>query len=634
MSDHNKAVAKRWVEEIWNGLPVLFIRWFVAVLTTHSIGLGLFLLGSAACSAADRTSDAAASAAAAKVWSGTDPDFITGDVSLDGRYLSDIDWTSGDLQLIDLESGQARGLTGQGYEAGGYAWMSAFSTDGRRIAVAWYLDSANSHELRVINVDGTGSRVVVPAGEGHYYVDPVDWSASDAEILVALQVADRTWRLNLVAVDDGTMRTVKVLGWQTPGGGHDQAYPDADLSPDGRYVAYDYPAGPTEPTRDIFAVAVDGGRETTLVSGPGSDRLLGWLPDGTGILFYSNRSGTPAVWRVRVRDGRPAGAPELVHTGVQGMVPLGFTRGGYVYGTPVETEQVHTAEVDLDGGNVVEAPRPVSDTPWRRSLAADWSPDGSRLAYVLHEPLPDPVETLVIASISGEITRTVPLTPALHTGNGTFRWNTEERLFLFAYEQGRDGIYEVDLRNGSFRRLPTPDAIGRAAIKWFEIGPDSRTLYMIGPPTEAGGENGLLAFDAVKGEHRVIGTARAVRATLAVSPDGKQLAYLARDDASRQLELHVVPTSGTGNARTLHRAPRGRMGPPVTWTPDGSRLVFELQIGDDGPGLWSIGARGGEPVQLLANCCQGNDVRIHRDGRRIAFAAGTDRGEVWILKGY
>ena len=561
-------------------------------------------------------------------------DFLTGDISPDGRYLSDINWGSGDLQLVELRSGQARDLTGQGYDAGGYAWMSAFSTDGRRIAVAWYLDSVNSHELRIINLDGTGSRVIVPAGEDHYYVDPLDWSASDAEILVALQVADRTWRLGLISVDEGAMRTVKTLGWQAPGGGHDQAYPDADLSPDGRYVAYDYPSGPTDPTRDIFAVAVDGVRETTLVSGPGSDRLLGWLPDGGGILFYSDRSGTPSIWRLRVRDGSPAGEPELVHEGVLGLAPLGFTRDGYAYGAPVETQQVHTVEVDPDGGSGAVAPRPVMDPPGRRSMAADWSPDGTRLAYVIHEPLPDPVETLVIASINGEITRTVPLTPALHASNGTFRWSTEERIFFFAYEQGRDGIYEVDLRNGGFRRLTTPVSIGRGAIKWFEVGPDGRTLYMIAPPTKAGQDSGLLAFDAVTGEHRVIGTARAVRATLAVSPDGKQLAYLARDDPSRQLELRIRPASGTGNARTVHRALQGRMGPPVTWTPDGLRIVFELQVGDDAPGLWSIGARGGDPVQILANCCQENDVRIHGAGRRIAFVAGADRGEVWILKGY
>lgn len=594
---------------------------------------GVLLLGLVACTGAGRASDPAAVATTVTVWSGEDPDFLTGDISPDGRYLSDIDWASGDLQVTDLQSGQVRNLTGQGYDAGGYAWMSAFSSDSRRVAVAWYLDSVNSHELRVVNLDGTGSRVVVPAGEGHYYVDPVDWSRSDEEILVAVQVADRTWRLDLVALDNGARRTVKIFGWQTPGGGHDQAYPDADLSPDGRYVAYDYPSGPTGETRDIYSVAVDGGQETTLVSGPGSDRLLGWLPDGTGILFYSDRSGTASVWRLRVEGGRASGEPELVQDGLPGLIPLGFTPAGYAYGASTETEQVHTAELDSDG-RTAQAPRPVSGPPWRKSMAADWSPDGSRLAYITHDPLPNPVENLVIASMDGAITRTLPLTPALHTSNGSFRWTTEHQVFFFAYEKGRDGIYEVDLRSGSFRRLATPASVGRGGIKWFEVGPDGRTLYLIGAPADGGRENALLAFDAVTGQHRVLGRARAIRATLAVSPDGTELAYLMRDDASRQLELRVTPSSGTGNARTLHRRPRGSMVPPVAWTPDGSRLVFALQADGDSSGLWSIPVQGGEPVQLLANCCREHEVRIHREGRRLAFAAGRDRGEVRILKGY
>jgi Tol biopolymer transport system component len=571
-------------------------------------------------------------AAAVRVWSGAGPDFITGDISPDGRLLSDVDWDSGDLHIVDLQSGRARRLTGQGYEAGGYAWTSAFSTDGQRVAAAWYLDGANSHELRVYDLNGTDARVVVPAGTGHYYVDPVDWSPSDTEILVAIQDADRTWQLALVAVTSGAVRVVRRLGWQAPGGGHDQAYPDADLSPDGRYVAYDYPPGPAEPTRDIFAVAVDGGRQTTLVAGPGSDRLLGWLPDGSAILFYSDRSGVPAIWRIPVSDGMPAGEPRLIRNGVRGLVPLGFTRAGYAYGVATESQQLHTAVVDPARGRVVGAPQPVPDPVWRKSLAGDWSPDGSRLAYVRHDPLPDPVETIVIVATGGGAPRTVPLTPALHASNGTFRWSVEDRLFLYAYERGRDGIYEVDLRDGGFRRLSTPVSIGRAAIKWFDVGPDGRMVYVIGPPAQPGGEGELVAFDAMTGEHRVLGTARAVRASLAVSPDGKELALLARDDRSRMVELRVMSTSGTAKPRTLFRASRGRLSPPVAWTPDGSRVVVELAANDTPPGLWWVGAAGGQPTLLLADCCSENDVRIHRDGRRLAFVAGADRGEVWLLK--
>ncbi|HET9295135.1 MAG TPA: hypothetical protein VFO06_12640, partial [Gemmatimonadales bacterium] len=549
-------------------------------------------------------------------------------VSPDGRLLAEINWGSGDLQLIDLETGTGRDLTGQGYDAGGYAWTSAFSTDGRRLAVSWYRDRADSHELRVVTLDGTGSRVLIPAGDEHYYVDPIDWSAADDEILVAVRTPDRTWQLVLVSAADGARRIIRQLGWQTPGGGHDQAYPDADLSPDGRLVAYDYPPDGGGHKRDIFAVPVDGGEATVLVAGPGSDRLLGWLPDGSGILYYSDVGGTPSVWRLRVRAGRPAGRPELVRAGVHGLIPLGFTSRGYAYGVASASGRVHTAIVDPATGAVRDPPRPVDEPVWRRSLAADWSPDGSRLAYVSHDPFPDPVESLVIVSEGGKRELVIPLTPAVHSSNGTLRWVSPDRILLFGYEQGREGIHAIDLRNGTSERLDTPPTIGRGALKWFEAGPGGRTLYFVGDSRSGARGNELLAFDVATGELRVLGTARAIPNSIAVSADGAELAFLARAEAG-EVELRVLSTA-TGASRAIHR---GRLSAPLAWSADGSRLIVEMADGG-GSALWSIGTSGGEPVRILAGCCDENDVRVDRSGRRLAFVAGADRGEVRLLSDY
>ena len=588
--------------------------------------LCLILISAAACASGESSTGVGATT---RVWSGS-PDFVSGDVSRDGRYLSQVNWNSGDLQVVDLQSGEARDLTGQGY-AGGYAWTSAFSPDGRRLAAAWYLDSVNAHELRVFDV-GTGTwQVLVRAEADRYYIDPVDWSESGDEILAAIQVADRTWEIALVSARDGTRRTVKSLGWQTPGGGHDQAYPDADLSPDGRFVAYDYPAGTAEPTRDIFVVPSGGGTESVLVSGPGSDRLLGWFPAGDAILFYSDRSGVPSIWRLRVREGRADGDPELVLQGVHALVPLGFTRSGYAYGVTTETQQVHTAVTGPAATDSDSARRAVHDQVWRKSYVADWSPDGTRLAYVTHDPFPDPVESLRIQTDRGAAEISIPLTPALHTSNGTFRWATEERLFFFAYERGLDGIYLMSLPDTSWRRVEAPASIGRAAIKWFDVGPDGRTLYMIGRPRGPGRPNDIVALDVETNGLRVVHSARAIRGSLSVSPDGEQLAMLARND-SGLIELVVGPTRAAGAFRTAYIPVRGRMNPPVTWTPDGSRIVFELQDGDQLPDLWSVAAGEGEPVKVLANCCAEQHLRIDRRGTRLAFASGRDRGELHILK--
>lgn len=585
-------------------------------------GSSLLLIALVACGLGESSTDEASTN---PVWSGS-PDFVSGDVSRDGRYLSQVNWNSGDLQLVDLQSGTARDLTGKGYE-GGYAWTSAFSPDGRHVAAAWYLDAVNAHELRLFDsADGTW-RVLVPADASRYYVDPVDWSESGDQILVAIQIADRTWQLALVAVADGSTRIVKSLGWQTPGGGHDQAYPEADLSPDGRFVAYDYPAGQTEATRDIFVVPTEGGTESVLVSGSGSDRLLGWFPEGNGILFYSDRSGAPSIWRLRVREGVAEGEPELVQQGVPALVPLGFTTSGYAYGRTTASQKVHIGSAAADS---VTSLRTLHGEVWRKSYVADWSPDGRQLAYITHDPWPNPVEVLRIEADSGNKERSIPLTPTLHTSNGSHRWATRNRLFVFAYERGVDGIYVIDLADSSFRRVETPASVGRAAIKWFDVGPDGRTLYLVGRPSGPGRPNDIIALDAETQALRVIHSARAIRGSLAVSPDAERLAMLVRDDSGR-IELRVASTKGSGNYQTVYRSSRGRLGPPVAWTPDGSRLLFELEESDTASNLWAIALGGGEPVKVLTNCCNEQQVRFNRRGTQLAVAAGSDSGELHVL---
>ncbi|MBK5290113.1 MAG: PD40 domain-containing protein [Acidobacteriia bacterium] len=99
------------------------------------------------------------------------------------------------------------------------------------------------------------------------------------------------------------------------------------FSPDGRYIAYDFPPKEDAPERDIFVLAADGSRETLLIQHPADDRLLGWTADGTHILFSSDRTGTPSAWLIKVSADRPNGQPVLV-TAKQ----TGSARGSSVIG--------------------------------------------------------------------------------------------------------------------------------------------------------------------------------------------------------------------------------------------------------------------------------------------------------------
>ena len=63
---------------------------------------------------------------------------------------------------------------------------------------------------------------------------------------------------------------------------------------------------------DLFAQQTPGGRWVRLTSGIAWDRDPAWTRDGSAIVFSSDRSGTYALWRVKVSADGSAGTPERI----------------------------------------------------------------------------------------------------------------------------------------------------------------------------------------------------------------------------------------------------------------------------------------------------------------------------------
>ena len=364
-----------------------------------------------------------------RVWKDS-PDF-SGQVSPDGSYLSFVDWSTGDLAVRDLATGENRRLTNSGgWDQGAdYAWVSRPSPDGRQIAYTWFVSSEDSVEIRIIGLDGSPPRVLY-ANEELVYPLPQAWSPDGEELLATFARKDRINQIALISVKDGSVRILKTLDWRQVAG--------MSLSPDGRYIAYAFPPQEESANNDIFVLATDGSRETVVVEHPADDTWPVWTPDGRHLLFASDRTGTTDAWVARVADGQPQGSPELLKRGVGRSVSLGFTRGGkYYYGVGVRTQDdLYTAELDPQTGGVVASPTAAIERfPGSNGVPA-WSPDGKSLAYLslrssfpVGTPGSSPPITLCIRSLeTGEereytLGLTSPAYPFLH-------WSPDGRWLL------------------------------------------------------------------------------------------------------------------------------------------------------------------------------------------------------------
>src|SRR5262245_47691332 len=81
----------------------------------------------------------------------------------------------------------------------------------------------------------------------------------------------------------------------------------------------------------------------------------------------------------------------------------------------------------------------------------------------------------------------------------------------------------------------------------------------------------------------------------------------------------VYPDTGDVKNLTRHKANDSE----PTWAPDGNRIAFISDRGDDGPDIWLMTDDGTEVKQLTKKCGGCTGLRWSPDGSRIAFVSAT-----------
>jgi Tol biopolymer transport system component len=519
----------------------------------------------------------------------------------------------GSLFVFDLAEGGARKVVKATDEQ--FSEFSVLSPDGTQIAYAWF--NGEQYDLRVVGTDGSEPRVLFEDPEV-FWLAPYAWSPDGSEILAHFLRRGKSNQTVLVSPEDGSHRVLRTgVGCSS-------------FSPDGSFVACARNTGEESNQRDIFLLATDGSLEVPVIRHPADDVMLGWAPDGT-ILFLSDRSGTPSAWAIRTEGGEPRGEPFMIKADLWGIKHyLGFAGdGSFYYSVELQDNQVFVAELDSTAPTGVGASIPVGGDYHVIPAAPEWSPDGRYLAFLTDK---GPIfrrgsRGIVVRSMAtGDTHELVPNLAFIQS----VRWTSDGLGFFtigFNKELGT-GLYRIDAQTAEIERIATGDYIPGTKFAASETTIYFNLSYLGQEPRGT-----IVAHDLRTGEQQELYTSSGNSGPLAVSPDGSQLAIL--EQVGQEWGIQLLPTAG-GTPRTVMQVPDDFGIVRIGWTPDGQHL-FVTGIppsnggGSAGPVVMRVPIAGGEPT-VLSGLGAARGLRVHPDGRQIAFSRGVRQFEIWVME--
>ena len=346
------------------------------------------------------------------------------------------------------------------------------------------------------------------------------------------------------------------------------------ISPDGSQVAFTYKG-------DIFIVPVSGGSARQLTSNRAYDTAPVWSPDGKTIVFGSNRHGAFNLFKVDASGGTPV----RLTTNTASATPVAFLN---------DTTVLFTSNIALDERSskgpfyTQTYSLPVTATGLRPSLylglstpALSVAPSGRALyqdkkgfenAWRKHERssgtsdiwLADNGSFRKLTDFNGH-----DLNPVWKQDESGFYFISEEDGTLNAYESSLEGKRRqlTHFKKHPVRSLSASDN-GVLAFSW------DGDLYTLRP----GSEPVKVAIDLVADQYDtdIVKDYRTSGATwMAVSPDGKEIAFVIRGD------VYVTDAKYKTTRRITDTPWQERC---VSFSEDGRTLVYD----SDRDGYWQL----------------------------------------------
>lgn len=404
-----------------------------------------------------------------------------------------------------------------------------------------------------------------------------------------------------------------------------------DVSPDGTTLAFDY-------LGDLFTMPIGGGDATQITSGMAFDAQPRYSPDGTELVFTSDRDGGQNIWTMNLADStfnqitkgkaNRAESPEWMPDGDYIVASMGNFRGGAL-------PKLKLFHKDGGGGaQLVSEPSnlkmlgaaPSADGRWiwyaRRT--GDWQYNAQFPQYQIEAFDREKGERFTKTTRYGSAIRPTLSPDGKHLVFGT-RHDADTGLMIRDLTSGEDRWLAYPVQHDDQESRATLDV-----LPGMSFTPDSEALIasyggkLWRIPVDGGDAQEIpfrVSFDLELApkvffdypiEDTPTFTVRQIRDAVP-SPDGTRLAFTAMDRLWTSGIDGSNPTRVTSDDRSEHYP---------TWSPDGSELAYATWDGETGH-LYAVSSNG-----------RGSARRLTRDSALYYGPVWAPNGRVVAQRGF
>jgi Tol biopolymer transport system component len=385
-------------------------------------------------------------------------------------------------------------------------------------------------------------------------------------------------------------------------------------SPDGKTIACIAGAGTANSQKVIEVQVADGTVKPTAVQGWNFIRRIAWLPDKSGLLILGADKAsavTNQIWRISYPDGEA----RRITNDFNHYLGMSLTADSGALAV-VQANRLSNIWVapNGDAGRAVQIKSGGSN--FDGTIALAWTPDARIVFYSIAGGSQD------IWIMNGDGSGQKQLTVEA-SANHRARVTPDGRYIAFTSQRDAgQNIWRMDLDGGNPRQLTSGNNDFGPAIS-----PDSRWVIY---SSRSSGNQRLWKVSIDGGS--------AVRLTdyisLApeVSPDGKLIASLYREDINLPWKYMIIPFEGGKPVKTFDLP--GGTNNPWHWSKDSRSLTY----GDTRGGvsnIWSFPLDDTAPKQLTNfKTEQIYNFDWSADGKQLVLARGTTTSDVVLISDF